>query len=333
MADKTPFIVPVDTLEEGPNGSDPKEPPVEMNTSRPATENHILDHTSGNASNDVVRDLIMQFVVQNFEQINAMYSAFSPKRKEINYTSQFSDDNLSDMGPWNADMEGLPERAAQKTPEEIAISKKPSKKNRTIADNWNGLHKQNLVTNSDFYNVAFTFKETEMNVPTHLKTYDGMSDPVDHLMIFMGTMDVHKLPEPAWCRFFHITLCGAARFWYDNLSPGSINSFHKSRDNFRANFLQQRRFQKTQAEILGIRQRSDEWLRDYLGRFGKETLHMTDRSDGMMTGAFIKGLRPGRFFKDLIARPPALMEDLSTQAHNFIRANEANIENQLQDSK
>ncbi|GJV50467.1 retrotransposon gag domain-containing protein [Tanacetum coccineum] len=95
----------------------------------------------------------------------------------------------------------------------------------------------------------------------------------------------------------------------------------------------QRRFQKTQAEILGIRQRSDESLRDYLQRFEKETLHMTDRSDGMMTGAFISGLRPGRFFKDLIARPPASMEDLFTQAHNFIRADEANTENRLRDSR
>nr|GEW71657.1 Gag protein [Tanacetum cinerariifolium] len=39
-----------------------------------------------------------------------------------------------------------------------------------------------------------------------------------------------------------------------------------------------------------------ESLKDYLARFGKETLHMTDRSDGKMTGAFISGLRPGRLF-------------------------------------
>ncbi|GKC81912.1 hypothetical protein Tco_1137629 [Tanacetum coccineum] len=48
--------------------------------------------------------------------------------------------------------------------------------------------------------------------PTNVKTYDGTFDPDDHLTIFMGAMDVHKLPEPAWCRFFHINLCGAARF-------------------------------------------------------------------------------------------------------------------------
>ncbi|GJW63981.1 hypothetical protein Tco_0115865 [Tanacetum coccineum] len=78
---------------------------------------------------------------------------------------------------------------------------------------------------------------------------------------------------------------------------------------------------------------SDESLGDYLGRFGKETLHMTDRSNGMMTWAFISGLRPGRFFKDLIAQPLASMEDLFTQARNFIRADEANTENRLRDGR
>ena len=172
-----------------------------------------------------------------------------------------------------------------------------------------------------------------IRVPTNLRTYDGTTDPDDHLTVFMGTMDVHKLPEPAWCRFFHITLCGAARFWYDNLAPGSIDGFHQLRDKFRANFLQQRRFQKTQAEILGIRQRPDEPLRDYVARFSKETLHMADRSDVMMSGAFISGLPPGRLFKDLIAKPPTSLEDLFTQTHNFIRAEEANNENRLRDSR
>ncbi|GJV13567.1 gag protein [Tanacetum coccineum] len=82
---------------------------------------------------------------------------------------------------------------------------------------------------------------------------------------------------------------------------------------FRANFLQQRRFQKTQAEILGIQQRPDESLKEYVARFSKETLHMADRSDIMVSEAFISGLRPGRLFKDLIAKPPTSLEDLFTQ--------------------
>ncbi|GKA63172.1 reverse transcriptase domain-containing protein [Tanacetum coccineum] len=163
------------------------------------------------------------------------------------------------------------------------------------------------------------------------------NDEVEYLKLFEEEIEInktyHKLPEPVWCRFFPITLCGAARFWYENLAPGSIDGFHQLRDKFRANFLQQRRFQKTQAEILGIRQRPNESLKDYVARFSKETLHMVDRSDAMVSGAFISGLRPGRLFKDLIARPLTSLEDLFTQTHNFIRSKDANKENHLREPR
>ncbi|GKC24487.1 hypothetical protein Tco_1026637, partial [Tanacetum coccineum] len=112
----------VDTVEERPSGSGPKESPVGINASHSAIENHTPDHTLGNAFEDAIKDPIMQTME-----------------------------------------EGLPEGATQQMSEEIAISGKPYKNNRKIIDNSNGLSKQNLVTNSDFYNIPFTFKETEMN--------------------------------------------------------------------------------------------------------------------------------------------------------------------------
>ncbi|GJR42504.1 reverse transcriptase domain-containing protein [Tanacetum coccineum] len=115
------------------------------------------------------------------------------------------------------------------------LQAKPSKKSRFAIKNVEDLPKQIPVGNADFYNKPFTFIEMQDNirnlvaspftarirdynmpdglkVPINLKIYDGMSDPDDHLTVFMGTMDVHKLPELAWCHFFHITLSGAARF-------------------------------------------------------------------------------------------------------------------------
>nr|GEX42501.1 hypothetical protein [Tanacetum cinerariifolium] len=156
--------------------------------------------------------------------------------------------------------------------------------------------KEKQAVNNDFYHEPFIFKESEkdvldlvassftkwvrdydmrdgIKVLTNLRAYNGTTDPDDHLTVFMGIMDVHKLFEPAWCRFFHITVSGAARFC-------------------------------------------------------RETLHMADRSDVMVSGAFISGLRPGRLFKDLIAKLPTSLEDLFTQTHNFIRAEDANNENQ-----
>nr|GEV14461.1 hypothetical protein [Tanacetum cinerariifolium] len=185
MAEETPPTIPLSTPEEGPNGSDPKEPPVGLNISDPATKDHTPDRSLENTSGDPV----MQIVVHNFEQINS--------------------------------------------------------------------------------------------IPGRLP------------------YSVHGNYERSQATRFHITLSGPAWFWYDNLLPGSINGFHELRDKFRENFLQQRRFQK---------KKKPKSLEFY-------------------------NIQTRRFFKDLTARPSVSMEDLFTQAHNFIRVDEANTENRPRDGK
>ncbi|PWA39704.1 reverse transcriptase domain-containing protein [Artemisia annua] len=280
-----------------------------------------------------------------------MYTAFTHARKDIPHRSLATNGNPT-VEPWNSDSE---EAHLSKALGKTFVESDGADPTTAIPLGSNDT-KGKATQNVEFYHQPFVFKEPNrdtkyliaspftsrirdydmpdrLKVPTNLKTYDGMSDPDDHLTIFMGTLDVHKLPEPVWCRFFPITLCGSARFSYENLAPGSIDGFHQLRDKFRANFLQQRRFQKTQAKILGIRQRPDESLKDNVARFNKETLNMADRSDAMVSGAFISGLRPGRLFKDLIERPPTSLEDLFTQTHNFIRAEDANNENRLREPR
>ncbi|PWA89901.1 gag protein [Artemisia annua] len=312
-----------------------------------------IDPTSGPDSEDPV----MQFVVHNFDRMNAMYKAFTQKLKDVPHQRILADVDPPVIEPWNSDSDELHPGNNKENAFVESDNNDPSKGRVTIGGTpLKDTAKKRSELNNDFYHEPFVFKEAEkdvrdliaspftkrirdydmpdgIKVPTNLRTYDGTTDPDDHLTVFMGTMDIHKLPEPAWCRFFQITLSGAARFWYDNLAPGSIDGFYQLRDKFRANFLQQRRFQKTQAEILGIRQRPEESLKDYVARFSKETLHMADHSDAMVSGAFISGLRPGRMFKDLIAKPPASLKDLFTQTHNFIRAEDANNENRLREPR
>ncbi|GJW94208.1 hypothetical protein Tco_0173880 [Tanacetum coccineum] len=242
---------------------------------------------------------------------------------EANSRRQRSSTDPPIIKPWNSDSDDVPAKAR----ENIFIGSDnggPPKSHATtrptpLTDAVRG----RSVVNNDLYHEPFIFKESDkdvrdlvaspfttrirdydmpddIKVPTNLRTYDGTTDPDDHLTVFMGTMDVHKLPKPAWCKFFHITLCGVVRFWYNNLTPESIVGFHQLRDKF---------------------------------RFSKETLHMVDRSDVMVSGAFISSLCPGRLFKDLIAKPPTSLEDLFTQTNNFIRVEDANNENRLREPR
>ncbi|GJT62341.1 reverse transcriptase domain-containing protein [Tanacetum coccineum] len=160
----------------------------------------------------------MQFVVHNFDRMNAMYKAFTQKLKK---TPALTSTDPSVIETWNSDSDDVP---SAKTKENIFVESNngdPSK-SRAAAEPMlltNAVKGRPMVTN-DFYHEPFIFKETDkdvrdlvaspftirirdydmpdnIKVPTNLRTYDGMTDPDNHLIVFMGTMDVHKLSEPA----------------------------------------------------------------------------------------------------------------------------------------
>ncbi|GJS45840.1 hypothetical protein Tco_0595961 [Tanacetum coccineum] len=117
MAEQTPPTIPLSTPEEGPSGSDLKEPPIGANISDPAIEDHTPDRSLENTSGDPA----MHVVVQNFEQINVMYSTFSSKRKEVNPTSAYNNDEHPVIEPWRSDSEGSPEEAIRRAPKETTL--------------------------------------------------------------------------------------------------------------------------------------------------------------------------------------------------------------------
>ncbi|GJW58802.1 hypothetical protein Tco_0105533 [Tanacetum coccineum] len=206
MVEETPSTIPVDAFEDGPNRSDPKEPPLDMNISNPTLENHTRDHTPENASENA-SGTCHAVCGSKLKQINAMYSAFSSKRKEVNLTSIIENDDHPTLEPWQSDSGGLLEEVIQQTPWDATLAVETKSNIRALVAS-------PFTTQIRDYDMLDGLK-----VPTNLNTYDGTSDPDDHLTIFMGTMDVHKLPGPTWCHFFHITLCGAARFWKVLLRP------------------------------------------------------------------------------------------------------------------
>nr|GEY82414.1 hypothetical protein [Tanacetum cinerariifolium] len=81
------------------------------------------------------RDPVMQFVIQNFEQINAMYSTFSLKRKEVHPTSIPKTDDHPVMKPWHLDLEGLTKRADQEAPKDNTPPDNPTNRGKVAAEN------------------------------------------------------------------------------------------------------------------------------------------------------------------------------------------------------
>ncbi|GJR78537.1 hypothetical protein Tco_0149322 [Tanacetum coccineum] len=84
-----------------------------------------------------------------------------------------------------------------------------------------------------------------VKLPRNIRVYEGNKDPEDHLSIFSAAAEQEEWPMPVWCKMFCQTLGGAARNWFDDLDPKSMNSFEELSQKFVEEFSQQKDTPKT----------------------------------------------------------------------------------------
>ena len=106
-----------------------------------------------------------------------------------------------------------------------------------------------------------------MEKPPQLATYDGTSDPDDHIKNIEAMLQYHNVSGAIKCRLFPTTLRKGAMSWYKNLAPESITSWRNLKAQFARHFTASRRHPKSEATLEGIVQGKDEPLRAYIERF------------------------------------------------------------------
>nr|GFA58832.1 reverse transcriptase domain-containing protein [Tanacetum cinerariifolium] len=111
-------------------------------------------------------------------------------------------------------------------------------------------------------------------MPNNVKTYDGTGDPEDHVKKFQAAAQVKRWEMPTRCHMFNSTLIGAARVWFDELPPESIDSYKDLKAAFLAYFMQQKKYVKDPVEIYNIKQKDGETIEDFMERFKVETRRM-----------------------------------------------------------
>nr|GEY59988.1 reverse transcriptase domain-containing protein [Tanacetum cinerariifolium] len=104
-------------------------------------------------------------------------------------------------------------------------------------------------------------------MPNNVKTYDGTGDPKDHVKCFQAAAQVERWAMPTWCHMFNSTLIGAARVWFDELPPESIDSYKDLKAEFLAYFMQQKKYVKDPVKIHNIKQKDEETIEDFIERF------------------------------------------------------------------
>nr|GEY32363.1 reverse transcriptase domain-containing protein [Tanacetum cinerariifolium] len=106
-------------------------------------------------------------------------------------------------------------------------------------------------------------------MPNNIRTYDGTGDPEDHVKVFHAAAQVERWAMPTWCHMFNSTLIGAARVWFDELPPESIDGYKDMKAAFLSYFMQQKKYVKDPVEIYNIKQRDGETIEDSMERFKK----------------------------------------------------------------
>nr|GFA14951.1 reverse transcriptase domain-containing protein [Tanacetum cinerariifolium] len=129
-------------------------------------------------------------------------------------------------------------------------------------------------------------------MPNNVKTYDGTGDPEDHVKVFQAAAQVERWAMPTWCHMFNSTLIGAARVWFDELPPESIDGYKDLRAAFLSYFMQQKKYVKDPVEIHNIKQRDGETIEDFRERFKIETGRMKRAHECMRISGFMHGRLP-----------------------------------------
>ncbi|GKD81444.1 reverse transcriptase domain-containing protein [Tanacetum coccineum] len=124
---------------------------------------------------------------------------------------------------------------------------------------------------------------------------------------------------PTWCHMLNSTLIGAARVWFDELPPKSIDSYKDLKAAFLAYFMQQKKHVKDPVEIHNIKQRDGEMIEEFMERFKVETGRMKGAPECMKISGFMHRVNNHELTKRLNERVPKTLEEMMTTTTAFIR--------------
>lgn len=161
----------------------------------------------------------------------------------------------------------------------------------------------------------------------HMKTYDGTTDPEEHVAQYLERMETVPIPlnlkEACLYKGFGATLSGAALKWLLNLPTGSITSFAHLVNQFNLQFSCSRLFEKITTDLYQVTQRHNESLKDFLNRFTKESLQIPKLDMNTAVQALKMGLsKDSLYYQDLVMTPCRSLDEARNHALRFIRLEE-----------
>ncbi|GKV40196.1 hypothetical protein SLEP1_g47864 [Rubroshorea leprosula] len=170
-------------------------------------------------------------------------------------------------------------------------------------------------------NITLEPYPTGFKIP-QLETYDGTKDPDDHLHAFYSCMQAQNASDALMCKIFPSTLRGNARTWYYSLPPRSISSYTEMASAFATKFSSRGLIRKTTTELMRVKQRDGESLKNYMSRFNDAVLEVSSFDQAVGIAVVISGLKHDRFRDSLIKHAATTFSEVNDRSLKFITAEE-----------
>ncbi|KAL0447936.1 UNVERIFIED_CONTAM: hypothetical protein Slati_1921500 [Sesamum latifolium] len=156
----------------------------------------------------------------------------------------------------------------------------------------------------------------------NLSEYNGVGDPQDHLDQILARADLLDISDAAYCKLFRTTLSGKAMTWFNQLPPGTIETFEQLSWRFLHHFAINKRYPKTASYLFTIVQHEHDGLSEYVQRFSEAVLEVPHVNPELLTSIIQQNLRSNRFKESITGKPPATKEELLAKAAKYIRIEE-----------
>ncbi|XP_034689225.1 uncharacterized protein LOC117917110 [Vitis riparia] len=149
-------------------------------------------------------------------------------------------------------------------------------------------------------------------------TYDGCSDPFDHIMHYRQLMTLDIGNDPLLCKVFLASLQGQALSWFHRLPPNSVDNFRDLSEAFVGQYLCSARHKQNISTLQNIKMKDNESLREFVKRFGQAVLQVEACSMDAVLQIFKRNICPDTpFFESLAKKPPMTMGDLFRRANKY----------------
>ncbi|XP_019158160.1 PREDICTED: uncharacterized protein LOC109154876 [Ipomoea nil] len=150
-----------------------------------------------------------------------------------------------------------------------------------------------------------------------IKPYMGATDQRDHLNRYKVVMRMTGVNDAIMCRGFCTTLDDQAQDWFESLPAESIPNFAALTKKLMSHFAGSIQRKKQFADLCYLKQLKSETLTEYLSKWKKEAMGVTNFDERSAIPFFINNLRYGPFHSDLVWNESRTYTELMDRAARY----------------